>query len=88
MDPVRLWPALHNRIERLVDKMSEQVIDDYVKRELTENIDKDNRSHPQKYAKNSSISTKDEKCLIAPCAINLTPRVSIGGLDARCQQSA
>ena len=32
-------------MERLIDKISEQVIDDYVDRKLTKNIDNDGRSY-------------------------------------------
>ena len=38
------------RMDRFIDGMSEQVIDDYVKSELTEDINEDNRSHLKKYA--------------------------------------
>ena len=34
-----------SRMERLIDKISEQVIDDYVDRKLTKNIDNDGRSY-------------------------------------------
>ena len=39
------------RINRLIDEISEQVISDYVKRGLIENINEDGRSHLQKYAR-------------------------------------
>ena len=37
-------------MECLIDKMSEQVIDDYVDRKLIKNIDKDDRHYLNKYA--------------------------------------
>ena len=37
-------------MERLLDKMSEQVVDDYADRKLAKNIDKDDRRHTKKYA--------------------------------------
>ena len=40
-----------SRIERLIDELSEQVIDDYVDRKLIKNIDEDDRSHLKKYAR-------------------------------------
>ena len=43
-------PALC-RMERLIDEMPEQVIDEYVDRKLIKNIDEDNRRHLKKYAR-------------------------------------
>ena len=60
-------------MDRLIDKMSEEVTDDYEKIGLIEDINEEDRSHLQKYARNSSISINKGRCPIAPCVIILTP---------------
>ena len=77
-----------SRMKRLIEEISEQMINDYVKRKLIKNIDKDDRRHLKNLQENFSTSIKEGRGLIAPCASILTPRVPVGGLAARYQQFA
>ena len=83
-----LWIQYENdqtfsRMERLIDEMSEQVIDDYVGRKLIKNIDEDDRRHLKKYARKLQHSHQGGRGLTAPCASTFTPRSPIGGLAPR-----
>ena len=53
-------------MDRLIDEMSVEVIDDYVKRGIIEGINEDDRSHPQKYARKLQYSHQWGKMFNCP----------------------
>ena len=57
-----------SRMKRLIEEISEQMINDYVKRKLIKNIDKDDRRHLKNLQENFSTSIKEGRGLIAPLA--------------------
>ena len=48
-------------MERLIDEMSEQVIDDYVDKKIIKNIDEEDRSHLKNMQENFSTPIKEEE---------------------------
>ena len=61
-----LWPQYEydqtfTRMDWLIDEMSEQVIEDYVDRELIKNITAGDRCHLKSLPGNFSIFIKEEK---------------------------
>ena len=81
-----LWPQ-HEHSQTFTDEMSEQVIVDYVYKELIKNVTADNRHHLKSSPRNFSIYIKKGNYCIALCASTGTPRVSVGVRAARSQQS-
>ena len=75
-----------SRMKRLIGEMTEQVINNYVKRKLIKNIDTAYRRHLKNLQENFSTSIKEGRDLIAPCASILTLRVSVGGMAARSRE--
>ena len=48
-------------MERLIDEMSEQVLDDFEDKELIKNIDVDDRSHIKMCKETSALLSRSEK---------------------------
>ena len=86
-----LWPQYgcdqtFPRMDRLIDEMSEQVIEDCVHRKFIKDIKADDIRHLKKFARKLQHFYQGRQYFIALCASTGTPRDPVGGLAARYQQ--